>query len=560
MAKSQTDMHSIRDTVESVWVAIVLALVLRAFMVEAFVIPTGSMADRLMGEHWDLNCPACGYEYSYGWPGRAMARRLPPARGRKYPADGARCPRCEYPYPSDKTYRQYVNGGDRVLVMKHLLQFTELQPWDVVVFRNPQNNKENYIKRLVGLPGEEIEIVHGDIFFRRDGEDQWRIRRKTAKAQEGLWRVIFDSDHHPDAELVSQRNVSLRSGEKITPRFWRATDDSAAWAPDADDGRAVGFAGASQSHWLEFSASRTAFLPHYAYNTARFDGRAQGISRDIDVSSDLKLSGVFIPGDQPATLELMLTSFSHEFKAEFNTDGTVRLLYKNAAEAGDWLEKGKATVKPLEPGRGREVVLANMDLGVQVWLDGEKILELTDEYPENHETITKRIDAEGGFVMPTPSVRIGAVGGEFQLRHVRLMRDTHYTQPRLGDVPIGPEGRYARDLARRDSTIRAGAPGWGAMGRPIKLIRHKWADRDLDEFYVLGDNSPQSLDGRLWMKAAPSLRLYDDDGEPLYKLGTVPRYNLIGKALLVYWPAGYRAPGFPQWPLAPNVGRMRLIR
>ena len=49
--KKQRELVVVRDTVESIWVAIVLAFVLRAFAFEAFVIPTGSMAPRLMGAH-----------------------------------------------------------------------------------------------------------------------------------------------------------------------------------------------------------------------------------------------------------------------------------------------------------------------------------------------------------------------------------------------------------------------------------------------------------------------------------------------------------------------------
>jgi len=62
--------------------------------------------------------------------------------------------------------KEYVNAGDRVLVLKYLYRFREPEPWDVVVFRNPQDNRQNYIKRLIGLAGETIEIVHGDIFYK----------------------------------------------------------------------------------------------------------------------------------------------------------------------------------------------------------------------------------------------------------------------------------------------------------------------------------------------------------------------------------------------------------
>ena len=52
-----------RETVESVAMAIILALLFRGFVAEAFVIPTGSMAPTLVGRHKDLQCPKCGMWY-----------------------------------------------------------------------------------------------------------------------------------------------------------------------------------------------------------------------------------------------------------------------------------------------------------------------------------------------------------------------------------------------------------------------------------------------------------------------------------------------------------------
>ena len=51
---------AIRETIESVVIAFVLAFLFRTFEAEAFVIPTGSMAPTLMGRHKDLVCPKCG--------------------------------------------------------------------------------------------------------------------------------------------------------------------------------------------------------------------------------------------------------------------------------------------------------------------------------------------------------------------------------------------------------------------------------------------------------------------------------------------------------------------
>src|ERR1700676_3426555 len=52
---------TIRETIESIVIAFILAFLFRTFEVEAFVIPTGSMATTLMGRNLDLDCPQCGF-------------------------------------------------------------------------------------------------------------------------------------------------------------------------------------------------------------------------------------------------------------------------------------------------------------------------------------------------------------------------------------------------------------------------------------------------------------------------------------------------------------------
>ena len=159
---SDEQLKSVRETVESIWIAIVVAFVLRAFVLEAFMIPTGSMAPRLMGRHTEFDCPACGYHYAYG-AGAGKSAPLP----RMLNVSGARCPNCGH---VRRRSGEPTFGGDRVLVLKYLYRFREPRPWDVVVFKNPLNNRENYIKRLIGLPGQQVRIVHGDVFV-RDGKD-----------------------------------------------------------------------------------------------------------------------------------------------------------------------------------------------------------------------------------------------------------------------------------------------------------------------------------------------------------------------------------------------------
>lgn len=106
----------IRDWVESIIIAFLLALVIRAFIVQAFKIPTGSMRMTLVeGDLILVN------KFIYG---------------AKVPFTGLRLP----------AIRQPKRG-------------------DVVVFIYPEDKSKDFIKRLVGLPGDVVEIKGGSIYI-----------------------------------------------------------------------------------------------------------------------------------------------------------------------------------------------------------------------------------------------------------------------------------------------------------------------------------------------------------------------------------------------------------
>src|SRR6187455_724125 len=56
----------VKETLISVIIAFILAFVFRAFVIEAFVIPTGSMAPTLMGAHMRFQSPESGYNWPVG--------------------------------------------------------------------------------------------------------------------------------------------------------------------------------------------------------------------------------------------------------------------------------------------------------------------------------------------------------------------------------------------------------------------------------------------------------------------------------------------------------------
>ncbi len=171
-----------RETVEAIVVAFILALLVRGFEAEAFVIPTGSMAPTLMGRHKEITCPQCGYTYAVNASveddgsrslgiGRFRINGNPNVRPTQVVA--GTCVNCRF---QAAVADAPTFNGDRILVMKFLYDMPFLpgtrggpQRWDVVVFRYPEEPEVSYIKRLIGLPGEEIRIGSGDIYVKRPG-------------------------------------------------------------------------------------------------------------------------------------------------------------------------------------------------------------------------------------------------------------------------------------------------------------------------------------------------------------------------------------------------------
>lgn len=180
--KSKKDEKPFRlqEHVEWIAVAFVLALTVRCFVVEAYQIPTGSMAPTLYGKHYTVTCSRCGVKFIVG------ARE-------NGGYSSFMCPACESD-GSGAGAKTRFGGGDRILVAKDLYLFSKPRRWEVFVFKSPQTGKEpmNFVKRIVGLPGEHVELRNGQVFINGS------IVSKPGRVQKELWQPVYSDGYRKE--------------------------------------------------------------------------------------------------------------------------------------------------------------------------------------------------------------------------------------------------------------------------------------------------------------------------------------------------------------------------
>ncbi len=499
--------ESLLETLESIIVAFILAFIFRAFLVEAFVIPTGSMAPTLYGAHLEVECTDCEQHFAVGIEEDRQARQRIPT--------SVVCPNCRL---KQEPANREDYSGDRILVLKFLYDFKSPERWDVVVFRNPNEPQQNYIKRLVGLPGERIEIDEGNVFI--GGE----IVQKADKAQDALWMLVHDT-----------RRQANRGG--WMDRWVPEAPEGGRWARDRTGFR-LSRPDEEEVAWLAYEhrnmlGSLTPIGDFYGYN----DGSAEGAARGrfgIDPTAVTpvavfpgRLAVTDLAWRAPVTVEgpkgeliVELWAWKDRFRFELTAHGSDRP--SRILMNGEPIAVAVEGVLPV--GREVKVLAANVDHRVMLRLNGRRPVNLkatTDEATPEGDPIfvPTGVSAAEKVAMVTDrqphwpaGVRVGARGGPVDLEYLRVDRDVYYTS-------------YDWERQRW---------AWGSEGgSPLTL--------DEDEFFVLGDNSPKSFDSRWW----------DRVDRPV-----VPRKNLVGKAFFIYWPAAGPRAGIP---IAPDVMRFGFV-
>ncbi len=564
-AHNKPPKESIKETLVSIIISFVLAFVCRGFVIEPFVIPTGSMAPTLMGAHMSIRSDESGYTWPVGpWDLSGPDRTPLSIQGKQAglpvvvndPMTGAQI--------TSGAGGRPIRGGDRILVLKYLFAINAPHRFDVVVFKNPTNPAENYIKRLIGISDEQVALIDGDIFVRPTAdippdsastEDQWsqpgwQIARKPRQAQEAVWQPVFDSQYAPLS--AGSAGATYTPPWVSTDRGW--TISGPVYAYDAQGPTELRW-DATRPRYREGGTVETwAIDDRTPYNQLPlYEGR-KGMSPQQWMSrfpvSDVRVRAGVEPAAEGLSLSVTIAARRHEFVAEIT--GGKGVIKRRGGGGGAnllaWEEMAAGDAPALKPGQVVNVEFSHADQALALRVDGRLVCEATYDWSpaerianatgQSLAQILAGESAARGMVnaLADPArydpvqVRWGFRGSAVKLHRVALDRDLYY-RPGI------------------DSSDGGAVPARSTHpSNPVTL--------DEDEFFCLGDNSPSSLDGRYLKEPKPWVaeQMWREQAkEP--KSGVVPRDLLIGKAFFVYFPAMHSQGPVP----IPDFGRLRFI-
>jgi signal peptidase I len=395
------------------------------------------------------------------------------------------CPNCGHstrafssPYDNadDEPNAPMKMSGDRLLVDKNVYSLRSPRRWEPAVFRCPSDLTKPYVKRVVGLPGEQIQVFDGDVYI------NGRLTRKTLGECRETCIPIFDMNFVPKDDGWAKRwSVDRQPAEAGAPHNEAALNLS---------GAELRLDGASSTHhpvWAVYTHHRYDDATHMEVEEVIRDGFVyNGDSAERGWKPETRPSAVAVH-DLLLSFEVVILSGSGSLQCRM-TDGQDVVIAGCPAGAtqaeAELRHEGKFDVvrggkrKPLEAGKKYRVEMAFVDRRVSFAIDGA---EPFAAYDLNSCTDRKELIAP---------LAIGAQGINIAVRDLKISRDIFYRSSGRNGV---------------DSPVQLGA----------------------DEYFMLGDNSANSEDSRAWYLLE----------RPNWS-GGVPERNFLGKPFLLHQPSG----------------------
>ena len=159
--------NSLLENFKTLFYAIVAALIIRSFLFEPFSIPSGSMYPTLfVGDYLFVS------KYTYGFSRHSLPLSFP-------------------------------------IIPKRIF-YKEPKRGDVIVFKTPEDNKTDYIKRLIGLPGDKIQFIDGELYINNN-----QVLKSKIPIKNKSMISILEENRAAEQAKLNKEKTPIRSMRKI---------------------------------------------------------------------------------------------------------------------------------------------------------------------------------------------------------------------------------------------------------------------------------------------------------------------------------------------------------
>ena len=365
-----TNQRPISSTIRLAVTCLILAIGMRTWLVmgliEPVVVSGSSMMPTLRGDFVTPSCPHCNHQFEVGVDFAFSAEQM-------------QCPRCrrgEILFSGLEVQR-----GDKLWIDRTAFEWRYPRRWETVVARSPHNAEELCVKRVVGLPGELVELRDGKVFI--DG----KVAHKSLEPQQALRQLVHR--------------------ESSSAQRWQP-DDAKAWTLSGSTWEFASAHEAKQTSWLRYQHPQNLPITDDVPNNVGVTRKLNYVDEfmltaDLRVNGEGKLHFLLKDGTTTAQLRILLP------------EGIVEVI-----TAEDQTTKLNMTEELTKRMRNEQVTveLSNFDQQLRLVIDGKLVLNRT--WPN------------GKAVGTSQPFAVGVQAVDITLENVRVYRDVYY-----GKRPVG---------------------------------------------------------------------------------------------------------------------------
>ena len=108
-----------------------------------------------------------------------------------------------------------IMTGSRMIGLRTAYWFKEPQRGEIIIFKYPDDEKQNFVKRVIGIPGDVVQIIHGKVYVNGNELDEPYLREPMNDNEEEQVFVVPEGHYFV---MGDNRNDSLDS------RYWKTSN------------------------------------------------------------------------------------------------------------------------------------------------------------------------------------------------------------------------------------------------------------------------------------------------------------------------------------------------